>query len=438
MPIARLPEEIQDYIVDFLHDDKASLKACSLVAKSWTLKARVHLFYDISIRWTVERSEDNSTLVSMLAYFQNSPLQARYVGIFRIYGGYLGRAPDDWGLQAPLIDIEYNAHGFRTIYSLAALLVNLKMIAFIDCSDLTSSRLPSLALFDSPAVPTLKFVACTDLFISQILIFFPRTERVIMDLVGTGDDEQWYEMEQRDASQLGSLEGILADYRELPGSGLSVIPRRMSLKSICIGYILEAGARVPKIMWHLLDTTPTGTLTSLDITEQLLEPIELTAFWRKIGTNLVHLRLSDDMLLYNYNRTDLEGHWRSFLPPLRRLLTFTIYTITHCVSSDDATPVGTFLALKHAPSTLQAIVIDDRENSLHTMSRWTSLRLVLIRFTQLKYFGLTGSVHSSQQALQDLCGLLHELSSENKVRLLDLADSEHWNDFQDLSMLLNA
>ncbi|KAI0079470.1 hypothetical protein K474DRAFT_621812 [Panus rudis PR-1116 ss-1] len=400
MPVARLPQEIQDYIVDFLHDDKASLKVCSLLAKSWSRQARAHLFYDLSIPWTVERSEDTPILVSMLAFFQNSPVQARYVHKVRVYRKYIEDTPFDDDCEPP-IDVEYNAHGFRTLYTLTALLVNLKMITFTDCTDLISPWSPSFVLPEPPVVPTLNFVSCTDLFISQTLMFFDRSQRVTMDLVCYGDDEQWDELEQRNTSQLESSRGALADHGLLPSSHVApVAQKRRKLESLCIGYILETGARVPDIMWHLLDTSPTGTLTSLDITERLLEPIELAAFWRKVGTNLRHLRLSDNMLLHNYIRTNLEEHWRTFLPPLRHLLTFSIHATTSRVSREDATPVGTLMALK--------------------------------------YLGLDGCGDSAPYAFRDLCGLLPELSSEKKVRLLRLANSEPWNDFHDLNTLLTS
>ncbi|KAF8202274.1 hypothetical protein BJ912DRAFT_1138517 [Pholiota molesta] len=36
--------ELCDYIIDFLHDDEVSLRACSLVCRSWVPASRVHLF----------------------------------------------------------------------------------------------------------------------------------------------------------------------------------------------------------------------------------------------------------------------------------------------------------------------------------------------------------------------------------------------------------
>lgn len=41
----RLPQEIIDMIIDYFHDDKRSLVACSVVSSAWLPAARHHLFY---------------------------------------------------------------------------------------------------------------------------------------------------------------------------------------------------------------------------------------------------------------------------------------------------------------------------------------------------------------------------------------------------------
>ena len=46
----RLPEELLDHIVDFLHDEEYALKNCSLVSKPWISRARKHLFASIKFR----------------------------------------------------------------------------------------------------------------------------------------------------------------------------------------------------------------------------------------------------------------------------------------------------------------------------------------------------------------------------------------------------
>lgn len=49
MPFQDLPVELQDMVIDHLHDDIPSLKTCSLVAKPWLFTAKFHLFHDITL-----------------------------------------------------------------------------------------------------------------------------------------------------------------------------------------------------------------------------------------------------------------------------------------------------------------------------------------------------------------------------------------------------
>jgi len=44
-----LPNEVQDRILDFLHDDKLALKACALVCRTWVPTSRFHLFRQIQL-----------------------------------------------------------------------------------------------------------------------------------------------------------------------------------------------------------------------------------------------------------------------------------------------------------------------------------------------------------------------------------------------------
>ena len=44
-----LPNEVQDRILDFLHDDKPTLEACALVCRAWVPTSRFHLFRQIQL-----------------------------------------------------------------------------------------------------------------------------------------------------------------------------------------------------------------------------------------------------------------------------------------------------------------------------------------------------------------------------------------------------
>ncbi|OCH84290.1 hypothetical protein OBBRIDRAFT_741816, partial [Obba rivulosa] len=45
----RLPPELTDTIIDFLHDDDAALRACSLTCRAWLRSSRTHLFGSVSL-----------------------------------------------------------------------------------------------------------------------------------------------------------------------------------------------------------------------------------------------------------------------------------------------------------------------------------------------------------------------------------------------------
>jgi hypothetical protein len=42
--MTRLPPELTDYIIDFLHSDRKELAKCALVHRSWIPSSRLHLF----------------------------------------------------------------------------------------------------------------------------------------------------------------------------------------------------------------------------------------------------------------------------------------------------------------------------------------------------------------------------------------------------------
>ena len=50
MSSPRLPAELLDYIVNFLHDTQDALRCCSLVSKSWLPRTRRHLFAEIKFK----------------------------------------------------------------------------------------------------------------------------------------------------------------------------------------------------------------------------------------------------------------------------------------------------------------------------------------------------------------------------------------------------
>ena len=69
--VARLPPELIDRIIDYLHSDPRSLAACSLVCKLWEPTSRFHLFRRIDL--SLEPSEDP-------AFAESDPELSRFDG----------------------------------------------------------------------------------------------------------------------------------------------------------------------------------------------------------------------------------------------------------------------------------------------------------------------------------------------------------------------
>ncbi|KAF8529406.1 hypothetical protein JB92DRAFT_2696447, partial [Gautieria morchelliformis] len=44
-----LPGELIDQVIDHLHDDSPSLRACCITCRAWAPSARFHIFHDIIV-----------------------------------------------------------------------------------------------------------------------------------------------------------------------------------------------------------------------------------------------------------------------------------------------------------------------------------------------------------------------------------------------------
>ncbi|CAL1710397.1 unnamed protein product [Somion occarium] len=73
-----IPQEVVDYVVDFLHDDKLSLFHCALLSSAWLESSRYHLFRIIRIR--IHSSHNiEQLLTSFTLFFNRNPLISRLV-----------------------------------------------------------------------------------------------------------------------------------------------------------------------------------------------------------------------------------------------------------------------------------------------------------------------------------------------------------------------
>ena len=88
MSSPRLPAELLDHTVDFLHNSRGTLKSCCLVSKSWTPRARKHLFAETTFR-TPRQLKSWKTM-----FPDPSTSPARYTTFLTIERGLLPTASD--------------------------------------------------------------------------------------------------------------------------------------------------------------------------------------------------------------------------------------------------------------------------------------------------------------------------------------------------------
>ena len=84
-----VPQELINYVIDFLHDNEYALYACSLVCHDWLPTSRHHKFR-YTIIGSLDREGDDA-----LKTFDTCPIAAGYVQDLTISGGLAhGPIPD--------------------------------------------------------------------------------------------------------------------------------------------------------------------------------------------------------------------------------------------------------------------------------------------------------------------------------------------------------
>ena len=98
------PIELIEAIIDHFHSDKTSLKACSLVCKAWTSRARFHLFACLKLRRRdVETFINSSSRINIAHVVRHLRL--------RVSGGFWVTDSDPWDEIIPrLVDFHNVRH----------------------------------------------------------------------------------------------------------------------------------------------------------------------------------------------------------------------------------------------------------------------------------------------------------------------------------------
>ncbi len=100
-----LPQEVVDYIVDFLHDDIPALLRCSVLSHQWNDAARFHLFSSLEL-------SGRQKLQGFEGFIHNPNSIAVHVQRLRINGQYPNLRPivSPWALAAILTSLPHLTH----------------------------------------------------------------------------------------------------------------------------------------------------------------------------------------------------------------------------------------------------------------------------------------------------------------------------------------
>src|ERR1700722_5447418 len=92
----RLPPELIEYTIDYLHDSPSALRACAHVCRDWVAPSRFHLFY----RREIKPSSTSTVRLQtgeLLEFLQGSPHIAFYIREFHFSVDSIFGMPDsDW------------------------------------------------------------------------------------------------------------------------------------------------------------------------------------------------------------------------------------------------------------------------------------------------------------------------------------------------------
>lgn len=142
----RLPAELTDYTVDFLHDDQASLRSLALVAHATLPAARYHLFHTAPI-------QSNSDLDKFTSLVSANPHITSYVHTLSL-SKKSGPTPQRSPCQSPRVSTIDTASAWETVLptTLPALLPSLRAVHlhhFLSFWQPASFSLVSLSAFST-------------------------------------------------------------------------------------------------------------------------------------------------------------------------------------------------------------------------------------------------------------------------------------------------
>lgn len=182
-----LPQELVDFIIDYLFDDSSALKACCLVRRQWLMPSRYHLFSCISLDPSISLPMDPGQsishevaplLESFMSFINSAPECSFYIRKLRL-GTALSRTA-----------ILISQSEFHKFYCITKRLSSLRSIHLLsltfDSNDL-EGKSSTLVVSDAVVQPIRKLAiischmsAASD--IGQLVLLYPAEKLVIEDI----------------------------------------------------------------------------------------------------------------------------------------------------------------------------------------------------------------------------------------------------------------
>jgi hypothetical protein len=84
---ARFPSELFDSIIDFLHDDLITLRACSLVSREWVASSQLHIFHTVHLHHRTRKDTSSTDCHRLYDVVSTSPGLSSFVKHLHGHGG---------------------------------------------------------------------------------------------------------------------------------------------------------------------------------------------------------------------------------------------------------------------------------------------------------------------------------------------------------------
>lgn len=121
---SRFPLELFDIIIDFLHDDIITLRACSLVSREWVASSRLHLLRSVNLHHRTRKGTSITDCHRLYDLISTSPELSSFVKHLQAHGGLpIGVFPEPC-----LPSILTVLTSLRTLYILPAPTLNTTVI----------------------------------------------------------------------------------------------------------------------------------------------------------------------------------------------------------------------------------------------------------------------------------------------------------------------